>query len=117
VVKDLILFLKSSDLLWSDPMNEDEDIVIDEENMFQYNELRGCSFIYSYLAVETFLKNNNLLSVIRAHEAQDHGYKLYKADPVTQFPMIICIFSAPNYCDAYRNLFLFLNLKVIKLQL
>jgi serine/threonine-protein phosphatase 2B catalytic subunit len=90
-------------------MNEDEDIVIDEENMFQYNELRGCSFIYSYLAVETFLKNNNLLSVIRAHEAQDHGYKLYKADPVTQFPMIICIFSAPNYCDAYRLKFLFLT--------
>eukprot|EP01080_Neovahlkampfia_damariscottae_P002464 gene2464-3174_t len=91
------------DLLWSDPMNDDEEMLIDEENMFQYNELRGCSFTYSYLAVETFLKNNNLLSVIRAHEAQDNGYKLYKADPVTQFPMIICIFSAPNYCDAYRN--------------
>lgn len=90
------------DLLWSDPLNESEDI-LDEDNMFQYNELRGCSYNYSYLAVSIFLKNNNILSVIRAHEAQDAGYKLYKNDPLTQFPSIICIFSAPNYCDSYKN--------------
>jgi serine/threonine-protein phosphatase 2B catalytic subunit len=90
------------DLLWSDPLAESEDIV-DEDSMFQFNELRGCSYNYSYLAVSIFLKTNNLLSVIRAHEAQDTGYRLYKNDPHTQFPSIICIFSAPNYCDTYKN--------------
>lgn len=31
------------------------------------------------------------------------SYRLYKASPTTKFPTVICIFSAPNYCDAYNN--------------
>lgn len=52
---------------------------------------------FSYNAVSKFLKNNNLLSIIRAHEAQDEGYKLYKKGATTGFPTVICIFSSPNY--------------------
>lgn len=54
-------------------MDEEEE-ENNPDSMFISNELRGCSFVFSYNAVNTFLRNNNLLSVIRAHEAQDEGY-------------------------------------------
>lgn len=31
------------------------------------------------------------------------SYRLYKAGATTKFPTVICIFSAPNYCDVYGN--------------
>jgi len=49
------------------------------------------------------LQENNLLSIIRGHEAQLEGYKMYKWLGQDQFPCVITIFSAPNYCDAYKN--------------
>ncbi len=90
------------DLLWSDPMDDEEE---DTSTDLQYvnNDIRGCSYVFSYEAVTNFLKTNNLLSVIRAHEAQDEGYRLYKRGTQTQFPTVICIFSAPNYCDSVGN--------------
>eukprot|EP01027_Heterolobosea_sp_BB2_P015502 GEZU01022174.1.p1 GENE.GEZU01022174.1~~GEZU01022174.1.p1 ORF type:complete len:378 (-),score=89.60 GEZU01022174.1:86-1219(-) len=90
------------DLIWSDPMDEEEEEG-NSDALYLHNELRGCSYVYSYNAVCTFLKNNNLLSVIRAHEAQDEGYRLYKKNAANGFPTVICIFSAPNYCDVYNN--------------
>ena len=89
------------DLLWSDPMDEEEE-EYSPEALYVHNDLRGCSYVFSYNAVCQFLVNNNLLSVIRAHEAQDEGYRLYKKSS-TGFPSVICIFSAPNYCDSYDN--------------
>jgi len=41
---------------------------------FVHNHARGCTFFYTYKAVCEFLERNRLLSVIRAHEAQDAGY-------------------------------------------
>eukprot|EP01002_Notosolenus_urceolatus_P015990 NODE_924_length_1683_cov_68.042228_g757_i0.p1 GENE.NODE_924_length_1683_cov_68.042228_g757_i0~~NODE_924_length_1683_cov_68.042228_g757_i0.p1 ORF type:complete len:502 (+),score=152.98 NODE_924_length_1683_cov_68.042228_g757_i0:104-1507(+) len=90
------------DLLWSDPMDEEEECA-SPDAMYLHNDLRGCSFVFSFNAACQFLKRNNLLSVIRAHEAQDEGYRLYKKSTSTGFPTVICIFSAPNYCDAYNN--------------
>jgi len=49
------------------------------------------------------LEKNNLLSVIRAHEAQDAGYRMYKKTKTTGFPSVMTIFSAPNYLDVYNN--------------
>ncbi len=66
--------LTPSDLLWADPM---EDFSPEVTEFFQYNEVRGCSFLFSYRAVCAFLENNKLLSVIRAHEAQDAGYSIF----------------------------------------
>ncbi|NXE02525.1 PP2BC phosphatase, partial [Chaetorhynchus papuensis] len=56
-----------------------------------------------YPAVCEFLQNNSLLSVIRAHEAQDAGYRMYRKSQTTGFPSLITIFSAPNYLDVYNN--------------
>jgi serine/threonine-protein phosphatase 2B catalytic subunit len=60
-------------------------------------------FSISYAACCEFLQNNQLLSIIRAHEAQDAGYRMYKKNSQTAFPSLITIFSAPNYLDVYNN--------------
>jgi serine/threonine-protein phosphatase 2B catalytic subunit len=79
-----------------------EDFSPDIQELFEFNEVRGCSFVYSYRAVVEFLDRNGLLSVIRAHEAQDAGYKMYRKSS-KGFPTVITLFSAPNYLDAYNN--------------
>ena len=89
------------DLLWSDPrpdFGHESDA-----DFFSHNTVRGCSYFYSYAACCEFLQTNNLLSVIRAHEAQDTGYRMYKRSAQTAFPSLITIFSAPNYLDVYNN--------------
>ncbi|KAF4105066.1 hypothetical protein G5714_014397 [Onychostoma macrolepis] len=73
------------------------------QDYFSHNTVRGCSYFYSYPAVCEFLQTNNLLSVIRAHEAQDAGYRMYRKSQTTGFPSLITIFSAPNYLDVYNN--------------
>ncbi|CAJ0956904.1 unnamed protein product [Ranitomeya imitator] len=89
------------DLLWSDPA---EDYGTEKTlEHFTHNTVRGCSYFYSYPAVCEFLQSNNLLSVIRAHEAQDAGYRMYRKSQTTGFPSLITIFSAPNYLDVYNN--------------
>uniref|UniRef100_A0AAR5Q0B0 Serine/threonine specific protein phosphatases domain-containing protein n=1 Tax=Dendroctonus ponderosae TaxID=77166 RepID=A0AAR5Q0B0_DENPD len=89
------------DLLWSDPL-EDFGNENNAEH-FSHNSVRGCSYFYSYAACCDFLQNNNLLSIIRAHEAQDAGYRMYRKSQTTGFPSLITIFSAPNYLDVYNN--------------
>ena len=60
------------DLLWADPL---EDFGSEATNEgFIHNHVRGCSYFFSYTAACAFLERNNLLSIIRAHEAQDAGY-------------------------------------------
>ena len=88
------------DILWADPM---EEFTPDIKTFFEFNDTRGCSYTYSYNAVCAFLKRNNLLSVVRAHEAQDLGYRMMLANEETGFPAVITLFSAPNYLDAYNN--------------
>ncbi len=68
-----------------------------------HNHVRGCSYFFSYPAACAFLEKNNLLSVIRAHEAQDAGYRMYRKTRTTGFPSVMTIFSAPNYLDVYNN--------------
>lgn len=59
------------DILWADPL---EDFGSEKtQDGFIHNHVRGCSFFFSYHAACAFLERNNLLSIIRAHEAQDAG--------------------------------------------
>jgi hypothetical protein len=73
------------------------------EANFESNSVRGCSHNFSYNQVCDFLDKNGLLSVIRAHEAQDAGYKMHRRNDKTGFPSLITLFSAPNYLDSYNN--------------
>ena len=113
------------DLLWSDPAddygNEKGSLTLvatrrlsapaksattntsSSASLYLPNSTRGCSYFYTYAAVNEFLVRNQILSVIRAHEAQDVGYRMYKKSPDTGFPSLITIFSAPNYLDVYQN--------------
>lgn len=59
------------DILWSDPV---EDFGQEKgSESFVHNHVRGCSYFFTYQAACTFLERNRLLSIIRAHEAQDAG--------------------------------------------
>ena len=49
------------------------------------------------------MESNGLFSIIRAHEPQIEGYKMHSWNGQTEFPAVITIFSAPNYCDVYNN--------------
>ncbi|KAF9114950.1 3',5'-cyclic-nucleotide phosphodiesterase (PDEase) (3':5'-CNP) [Mortierella sp. AM989] len=85
------------DLLWADPL---EDFGNEKTNeYFIHNHVRGCSYFFSYHAACAFLEKNNLLSIIRAHEAQDAGYRMYRKTKTTGFPSVMTVFSAPNYLD------------------
>ncbi|KAK6456163.1 Metallo-dependent phosphatase-like protein [Scheffersomyces xylosifermentans] len=89
------------DLLWADPTEE-----YDEDNMdqtFVRNTVRGCSYSFTYKASCQFLERTGLLSIIRAHEAQDAGYRMYKRTKTLGFPSLLTMFSAPNYLDTYNN--------------
>ena len=88
------------DILWSDPVDDDTGYC---DSVFKSNDVRGCSYFFGQEAVNKFFRKNNLLSVIRAHEAQLEGYKMHKWSSKSGFPVVITIFSAPNYCDVYNN--------------
>ncbi|KAI9504508.1 serine/threonine protein phosphatase 2B catalytic subunit [Coemansia spiralis] len=89
------------DLLWADPV---EDFGHEKSrSLFMHNYARGCSYFFSYAATCAFLERNGLLSLVRAHEAQDAGYRMYRKSKATGFPAVITLFSAPNYLDAYNN--------------
>lgn len=89
------------DLLWADPIEDyDED---DMDQTFMRNTVRGCSYAFTYKASCQFLERTGLLSIIRAHEAQDAGYRMYKRTKTMGFPSLLTMFSAPNYLDNYNN--------------
>ncbi|KAI0302793.1 Metallo-dependent phosphatase-like protein [Multifurca ochricompacta] len=89
------------DILWSDP-TEDFGSEKPSEN-FRDNHVRGCSYFFTYRVACEFLERNRLLSIIRGHEAQDTGYRMYRKHRANGFPSVITIFSAPNYLDVYNN--------------
>lgn len=87
------------DILWSDPVDNDKG---QSKDLFEYNDTRGCSYYFGKEAVNAFLKKNNLYTIIRAHEVQIEGYKMHNwsNDPC---PMVLTLFSAPNYVGQYNN--------------
>ena len=82
------------DLIWADPMEEGDT---PSKEYFIKNEVRGCSWFYTFEAATTFLHKNSLLSVIRAHEAQIEGYKMHKTNSANGFPTVtVCYFAHDN---------------------
>ena len=97
------------DLIWCDPA-EDFDEINDQQPDFKENDVRGCGYFYSYYACRDFLLRNNLLSIIRGHEVQKNGVRFFRKSSRTKFPVLISLFSAPNYCDTYNNVAAILKL-------
>jgi len=105
------------DLLWSDPVEEDSASGLNEEELedwynmeYELNPTRGCGYLFGYLGVVEFLEQNNLVCIVRAHEVQKEGFLLHKfgRDDLPG-PLVITVFSAPNYCDMYENLAAFID--------
>jgi serine/threonine-protein phosphatase PP1 catalytic subunit len=76
------------DLMWSDPKSG--------EKIWGQND-RGISYTYNENAIDTFLENNNLELICRAHQAIPTGFKFFHGYK------LLTIFSAPNYCGMYGN--------------
>ncbi len=85
------------DILWSDP---DEDFNSDS-SIWKLNKQRNCSYFYNANNVSKFLNSNNLEIILRGHEVQENGYKILTDN--NGKPLVVTIFSAPNYCDIYQN--------------
>lgn len=105
------------DLIWSDPVEEDSAAGLNEEELedwynmeYELNPTRGCGYLFGYLGVVEFLEQNNLVCIVRAHEVQKEGFLLHKfgRDDLPG-PLVITVFSAPNYCDMYENLAAFID--------
>ncbi|XP_055348731.1 protein phosphatase 3 catalytic subunit alpha-like [Paramacrobiotus metropolitanus] len=89
------------DILWSDPVPEFGQEVA--PYLYSHNRIRGCSYNYSYYAVEEFLERNNLLGIIRGHEVQSAGFKVYKGKQADSYPVLISLFSAPHYLGKFNT--------------
>lgn len=74
------------DLLWSDP---DSSTYTWKKNIH-----RNISHLYGKNQVRDFLLNNNLKSIIRAHEQPPDGGFVYPFFPETT---VLTLFSAPGY--------------------
>lgn len=106
------------DILWSDPLEEDTAEGLSEDEMQEWfdvdyveNPNRGCGYVFGYSAIQKFLNDNNLTTLIRAHEVQRTGYHLHHFNVKdTKNPFVVTIFSAPNYCDFYQNTAAFMNI-------
>ncbi|CAI5729915.1 unnamed protein product [Hyaloperonospora brassicae] len=96
------------DLLWSDPAKGEA-----QEHEWAPNSIRGCSFTFNEHACHEFLRRNDLLSIIRAHELEEDGYKehfRHEADRSEEgvsgelvLPAVVTVFSAPEYCNTNHN--------------
>ncbi|KAL4164530.1 hypothetical protein KRP22_004396 [Phytophthora ramorum] len=103
------------DLLWSDPQTPhgvQVDAEVDTRASWEPNQARGCSYYFNAAAMFEFLADNQLLSLLRAHEYEDEGYMFHFSSEEFQkldkrrdksMPPLITVFSAPNYCDSYAN--------------
>lgn len=103
---------------------DDKDAELVSE--YSHNNERDCSFVYGKAAAKRVLEANSLISIIRGHQVQLDGYKMHRFTPPmnasmiggstnrsvvssgggsssTEFPSVVTIFSAPNYCGTYDN--------------
>jgi len=112
------------DILWSDPLedgtaNNLQPSELEEWYAVEYfeNENRGAGYIFGYTAVMEFLKTNNLASIIRAHDVQRSGYaqQFMHCKEKRKLPLVITLFSAPNYCGYYGNEAAVLRIEYAKL--
>ncbi|KAL7749140.1 putative serine/threonine protein phosphatase [Sorochytrium milnesiophthora] len=80
-----------ADLVWSDP---DPDPDKDGWGVSQ----RGAGYMFGRSVVETFLHNNALSHILRAHQLCMEGYQVLYDDKLST------VWSAPNYCYRCGNL-------------
>ena len=53
--------------------------------------------------MNNLLEKEGLKAIVRAHECKQRGYKFHQWNGTEEFPPVITIFSAPNYCGTHDN--------------
>eukprot|EP01100_Stratorugosa_tubuloviscum_P012757 TRINITY_DN615_c0_g2_i1.p1 TRINITY_DN615_c0_g2~~TRINITY_DN615_c0_g2_i1.p1 ORF type:complete len:714 (-),score=361.37 TRINITY_DN615_c0_g2_i1:123-2264(-) len=99
------------DLMWADPADERATAGYPQAKLEQWrqqtffnNKARGISYHFFYKAAIEFLQANNLSMIVRGHEVQRYGFEEHKFKlNKLELPLVITIFSAPNYCGMYEN--------------
>jgi len=70
---------------------------------FMENQLRCCSYKFGLHPVKSLLRRERMLTLVRAHEVKQEGYDMHSWEGENTFPVVITVFSAPNYCNSYNN--------------
>eukprot|EP01125_Pyxidicula_operculata_P012476 TRINITY_DN4091_c0_g1_i2.p1 TRINITY_DN4091_c0_g1~~TRINITY_DN4091_c0_g1_i2.p1 ORF type:complete len:652 (+),score=165.45 TRINITY_DN4091_c0_g1_i2:55-2010(+) len=111
------------DILWSDPLEDDTANGLRQEDMHEWyavnyeeNSNRGAGYIFGFTAISSFLADNDLCSLIRAHDVQRLGYCEHWMHSKTnrRYPPVITVFSAPNYCGYMDNQAAYLRVEPAK---
>lgn len=84
------------DILWSDPSENDSVLGI-QPNVVRDPDGTGHIVKFGPDIVKQFLKQNNLLKIIRAHECVMDGMERFAGGD------LITVFSATNYCGKHKN--------------
>ncbi|KAJ9472649.1 Serine/threonine-protein phosphatase 2B catalytic subunit A1 [Diplonema papillatum] len=118
------------DAIWSDPM-DDEDEDSQASVLFLHNYEKGLAYTYSFNATMHFLQRNNLTALIRGvsfpdsreiaplvsrqshnssgrpfhyqYSCYDPGYRVYRKNPLTNFPVCVSLFSASRFLGENEN--------------
>lgn len=87
---------KVTDLLWSDPTDNDS-ILGTIPNDIRDPDGTGHIVKYGPDRVHKFLEENDLQLIIRAHECVMDGFERFAGGK------LITLFSATNYCNSHKN--------------
>lgn len=87
---DVPAFGAFADLLWSDPGPQ-------LRRSRYIHGSRGVGYLFSKTATQQFLEVNNMVHVLRAHQACEKGYSISFDD------LVSTVWSAPNYCGTMNN--------------
>eukprot|EP01039_Chlorochromonas_danica_P010150 gene10150-11233_t len=77
-----------TELLWSDPR---------ERIVGLKSSSRGAGYQFGADITTSFLDHNGLELMIRSHECEDAGYRVFHGGK------LLTVFSAPNYCGSVKN--------------
>jgi diadenosine tetraphosphatase ApaH/serine/threonine PP2A family protein phosphatase len=87
------------DLLWSDP----------QEITGWVMSFRGAGYNFGPDISKTFLEQNKMTTIARAHQLMPEGYAQSHEDKV------VTVFSAPNYCYKYFFLVKIIDVEIRQL--
>ncbi|CAM9189634.1 unnamed protein product, partial [Laminaria digitata] len=99
------------DMLWADPMNEDDSHKLTDteyqtflDTDFIANQVRGCSYMFGYHAVQRFLRDNRLMYMVRAHEVQEEGFRSHFPSPAWALAAAAAAAEGDDFTDEDSDL-------------
>lgn len=84
-----------ADLLWADPAPAKSASKQD----YKFNDDRQISVFFGRRPLNALLQKEGLKAVVRAHQVKQTGYKFHAWNGPEDFPPVITVFSAPDYCS------------------